>query len=95
MTDDPDDWPALLLYPEDAQSVRTAGRDFARALCGCPGSWFMVALGEQGAILREAVEHIGFDADKAEIAAATFESAARVEWQRIASTAGPETWGTA
>lgn len=95
MTDEHDDWPALLLYPDDAQSVRTAGQDFARALCGCPSPWFLVALGEQRTILREAVERTGFGKRKAKLAASTFEDAARCEWARIASTVQPETIGTA
>src|ERR1700750_2465899 len=64
--------PMVFFAPEDAHTARAAGVEFARPLAGAPPAWFMLALGEQGLIIREAVERYGCSAQTAEEAASAF-----------------------
>lgn len=89
------DCPMVRLDPEDARTAQTAGVDFARNLAGAPPEWFLLALGEQEQIIRTGIERAGYSARNARLAAEAFDVGARGEWQRIASTAQPETWGSA
>ena len=87
--------PMVLLAPEDADTVFTAGVQFARALAGVEGAAFMIALGEQEALIQAAVLEAGYSQEKAHLAGEAFEAGARHEWRRIASTRRPPVWGTA
>ena len=86
---------AALIHPDDADQAFAAGVQFARGLAGAEGGAFMVALGEQVALVRSAITIAGFSPTKAPLAAEAFEVGARVEWKRIASPARPMVWGTA
>lgn len=45
----------IRLDPNNARTAQTAGVEFARNLAGAPSEWFMVALGEQEAIIRAGI----------------------------------------
>ena len=75
--------PRVYLDPADAATARTAGTDFARALAGAPGDWFMLALGEQEEIIRTAIRRSGYGSRRARLAAIEFSAAAVLEWERI------------
>jgi len=90
-----DHWPMLYLAPSASRTAAHAGVSFARSLAGCPSAWFMVALSEQGGVVRDGIRKAGFPKRQARLTASTFEDAARAEWQRIASTTQAEMWGTA
>ena len=83
------------LAPDDVRTAQTAGVEFARSLAGAPSAWFMLALGEQEDLIRSAIRRAGYPDRNARLAANAFDVGARVEWQRIASTVRPETWGMA
>lgn len=83
------------LAPDDVRTAQTAGVEFARSLAGAPSAWFMLALREQEDLIRSAIRQAGYPDRNARLAANAFDVGARVEWQRIASTVRPETWGMA
>ena len=85
----------LLIHPEGADQALVAGVQFARSLAGAEGGVFMVALGEQVALVRSAVATIGFSPTKARLTAEAFEAGAREEWRRIGGAERPAIWGTA
>ena len=85
----------LLIHPDDADQVFVAGVQFARALAGAEPAAFMMALGEQQALIQCAVLEAGFPDRKATAAGEAFEAGARVEWKRIASPERPAVWGSA
>ncbi|MGI4798338.1 MAG: hypothetical protein ACRYG8_30705 [Janthinobacterium lividum] len=87
--------PMVLLVPEDADTAFAAGVQFARALAGAESVAFLVALGEQQALIRTAVLKAGYSNGKARAASEAFEAGAREEWGRIASPERPAVWGTA
>lgn len=60
--------------------MREAGTRFASDLAGTARPGFLLALAEQGERLRRAVLEAGHGAEQAHLAAAHFETAARVEW---------------
>ena len=83
------------IHPDDADQAFVAGVQFARALAGAEGGAFMVALGEQVALVQSAIATVGFSPTKARLAAEAFEAAARVEWRRIGSPERATVWGRA
>lgn len=83
------------LVPEDVETARAAGVQYARALAGAPTATFMLALGEQEQLLRTAVEEAGLGELIARSAAAAFEVGARLEWERIAPMITPKVGGHA
>lgn len=83
------------LAPDDVRTAQTAGVEFARSLAGVPSAWFMLAFREQEDLIRSAIRQAGYPDRNARLAANAFDVGARVEWQRIASTVRPETWGMA
>lgn len=85
----------LMLAPEDTDTAFAAGVQFARALAGSETATFMVALGEQVVLIRDAILEAGYSTLKARLAGEAFEVGARTEWRRIASPERPVTWGTA
>ena len=86
---------AVQIHPDDADQAFVAGVQFARALAGAEGGAFMVALGEQAALVQSAIATVGFSSTKARLAAEAFEAGIQVEWRRIASPERPMMWGTA
>ena len=86
---------AVLIHPEDADQAFAAGVQFARALVGAEPAAFMLALGEQQALIQGAVIAAGYPDRKARAAGEAFGAGARVEWRRIASPERPVVWGTA
>ena len=86
---------AVLIHPNDADQAFAAGVQFARALVGAEPAAFMMALGEQQALVQRAVLEAGFPDRKARAAGEAFEAGARVEWKRIASPERPAVWGNA
>lgn len=86
---------AVLIHPDDADQVFVAGVQFARALAGAEPAAFMLALGEQQALIQGAVLEAGFPNRKAQAAGEAFEAGARVEWRRIGSVGRPTVWGRA
>ena len=60
------------LVPEDIDTAQMAGVRFARALAGASTAMFMLALGEQGDLVRTAVEKAGFSEMTARGTAAAF-----------------------
>ena len=86
---------AVQIHPDDADQALVAGVQFARSLAGAEDGAFMVALGEQVALVQSTIAVVGFSATKARLAAEAFEAGARVEWRRIASPERPVGWGTA
>lgn len=86
---------AVLIHPDDADQALAAGVQFARSLAGAEGGVFMVALGEQVALVQSAISTIGFSPTKARLAAEAFEAGAREEWRRIGGIERPAAWGTA
>lgn len=54
-----------------------------------------MAVDEQGELIRAAIRRAGYPKRQARRTATEFQGAAMGEWQRIASTAQPETWGSA
>ena len=89
------DEPMMHLVVDDARTAQQAGTEFARALAGAGGTDFMLALSEQGDVVRRAIVDAGFSTEQAQLAAEHFEAAARAEWTRIASAATTDAWGTA
>lgn len=87
--------PMVRLDPQDARTAHVAGVDFARTLAGAPPEWFLLALGEQEAIIRNGVRRAGYPDRNARLAAEAFEAGARFEWHRITSAVRAETWGPA
>ena len=85
----------VLIHLDDADQAFVAGGQFARALAGAEPAAFMVALGEQVALVQSAITTVGFSPTKARLAAEAFEAGARVEWKRIASPERPAVCGTA
>ena len=85
----------LLIHPDDEDQALVAGVQFARSLAGAEGGAFMVALGEQVALVQSAIATVEFSPTKARLAAEAFEAGAREEWRRIASPERPAVWGTA
>lgn len=95
MNEQHDSDPMVLLAPDDARTVRAAGVGFARTLAGAPSAAFLMAVDEQGELIRAAIRRAGYPKRQARRTATEFQGAAMGEWQRIASTAQPETWGSA
>ena len=91
----PEDTLAVLIHPDDADQAFVAGVQFARSLAGADGGRFMVALGEQVALVQSAIATAGFFPTKARLAAEAFEAGAREEWRRIGSPVRAAVWGTA
>ena len=89
------DFLAVLIHPDDADQVFVAGVQFARALAGAEPVAFMLALGEQQALIQGAILAAGFPDRKARAASDAFEAGARVEWKRVASPERATTWGNA
>ncbi len=85
----------VLLAPDDAVTAFAAGVQFVRALIGAEPAAFMLALGEQQALIQCAVLEAGFPDRKARAAGEAFEVGARTEWKRIASPERPAVLGTA
>ena len=85
----------LHIDPDDADQAFAAGVQFARALAGADSGGFMVALGEQVALVQSGITTVGFPATVARLAAEAFEAGARVEWKRIGGPVRPAAWGTA
>ena len=81
-----DDDLQVYLTPDDAESAQVAGIQFARALAGAPAAAFMIALGEQEQIVRLVITDAGFSGDVARMAAGSFETGAKLEWQRLSSS---------
>ena len=86
---------AVLIHPDDADQAFVAGVQFARALAGAEPVDFVLALGEQQALIQTAVLEAGFPDGKARAAGEAFEAGARVEWRRIGSPVRPTVWGAA
>lgn len=82
------------LLPDDVESAQVAGVRFAKSLAGAPSPAFMMALGEQEALVRRAVLQAGFGARNARLTARAFEEGAKLEWRRIAPAVQAE-WGRA
>lgn len=76
------------LAVDDARTAQDAGAKFARILAGIGSVDFMVALAEQGDLIRRAITDAGFSAEQARLAAEHFEVAARDEWTRVADASG-------
>ncbi len=91
----PEDTLAVLIHPDDADQAFVAGVQFARALAGAEPAAFMLALGEQQALIQGAVLEAGYPDRKARAVGDAFEAGARVEWKRIGSEERPAVWGTA
>ncbi len=87
--------PMVLLAPEDADTAFVAGVQFARALAGAEPAVFMMALGEQQALIQCAVREAGYPDPKARAAGKAFEAGAKLEWRRIGELAPDIAWGTA
>ncbi|MGI4801343.1 MAG: hypothetical protein ACRYG8_46440 [Janthinobacterium lividum] len=85
----------VMLAPEDADTAFAAGVQFARALAGAENAAFLMALGEQQALIHAAVLEAGYPHGRARAAGEAFEAGAREEWRRIASPERPAVWGTA
>ena len=58
----------LHIDPDDADQAFVAGVQFARALAGVDGGGFMVALGEQAALVQATIATVGFSATVARLA---------------------------
>ena len=86
---------AVLIHPDDADQALVAGVQFARSLAEAEDGAFMVALGEQVALVQSAIASVGFSPTKARLAAEAFKAGAREEWRRITSLERPAVWGTA
>ena len=86
---------AVQIHPDDADQAFVAGVQFARALAGAEPVEFMLALGEQQALIQAAVTDAGYLDRKARAAGEAFEAGARVEWKRIGGAGQPATWGNA
>lgn len=87
--------PMVILSPEDDDTALAAGVQFARSLAGADPAGFMLALGEQEALIRSPIVKAGFSIEKAHLAGEAFEAGARAEWQRITSPERSAMWGTA
>ncbi|MGI4793640.1 MAG: hypothetical protein ACRYG8_06040 [Janthinobacterium lividum] len=85
----------VMFAPEDAGTAFVAGVQLARALAGAVPAAFLMALGEQQALIRSAVLKAGYSDGKARAAGEAFEAGAREEWRRIDSPERPVVWGTA
>ena len=86
---------AVLIHPDDADQAFVAGVQFARALVGAEPAGFMLALGEQQALIQNAVLEAGYPVAKARAAGEAFEAGARVEWRRIGGVGRSAAWGSA
>ena len=73
------DEPMVWLAPDDARTAEAAGVTFARNLAGAPPEWFMLALGEQEAIIRDGIRRAGYPNRQARLAADAFDTGARGE----------------
>lgn len=82
------------LAVDDARTAQDAGATFARALAGASAAVFMVALAEQEDLIRRKIMDAGHSAEQARLAAEHFETAAKVEWERIASASTTPTGET-
>ena len=87
--------PRCTSHPMTCARPRPQGWSSPAASPGPPSAWFMLALGEQEDLIRSAIRQAGYPDRNARLAANAFDVGARVEWQRIASTVRPETWGMA
>ncbi|MGI4799736.1 MAG: hypothetical protein ACRYG8_37985 [Janthinobacterium lividum] len=87
--------PMVILSPEDDDTALAAGVQFARSLAGADPAGFMLALGEQEALIRSAIVKAGFSLEKAHLAGEAFEAGARSEWRRISASGLSTAWGTA
>lgn len=85
----------VILSPGDDDTAFAAGVRFARSLAGAEPAGFMLALGEQEALIRAAIVKAGFSIEKAHLAGEAFEVSARNEWRRISALGQSTTWGTA
>ena len=85
----------IRLAVDDATTAQEAGAKFARDLAGAVSADFMLALGEQGDLVRRAILEAGFSDEQAQLAAGHFEVAAREEWAWLAGAATAGAWGTA
>ena len=72
------------LAVDDARTAQDAGAKFARDLAGAASADFMLALGEQGDLVRRGIMDAGYTDAQAQLAAGHFEVAARAEWRRLA-----------
>ena len=86
------DAPAVLIHPDDVDRAFVAGVQFARALAGAEPVDFVLALGEQQALIQGAVLEAGYPDGKARAAGEAFEAGARVEWRRIGGAGQPAVW---
>lgn len=85
----------VMIHPDDAAQVFVAGVQLARALAGAEPAAFLMALGEQQALIQAAILEAGYADRKARAAGEAFEAGAREEWRRIGGAERPTTWGTA
>ena len=86
---------AVMIHPDDAGQAFAASVQFARSLAGAEGGAFMVAVGEQVALVQSAIATVGFSPTVGPLSAEAFEAGARKEWRRIGSPMRAATWGTA
>ena len=86
---------AVQIHPDDADQAFVASVQFARALAGAENAAFMLALGEQVALVQCAIASVGFSPTKARLAAEAFETGACEEWRRIGGAERAAMWGTA
>ncbi|NPD70111.1 hypothetical protein HN018_24840 (plasmid) [Lichenicola cladoniae] len=87
--------PMVVIAPEVADQAFAAGVQFARALAGAEEVAFVLALGEQVLLIRDAIMDAGYRATKAQLAGEAFGVKSKTEWRRIVSPERPVTWGTA
>ncbi len=85
----------VYLTPDDMESAQVAGVQFARVLAGAPAAAFMIALEEQERMVRSVITEAGFASDVARIAADSFETGAKLEWQRLSASLHLGTHGNA
>lgn len=78
-----DDDLMVRLAVDDARTAQDAGAKFARTLAGAAPADFMLALGEQGDLVRRWITEAGCTDAQAQLAAGRFEAAARAEWRRL------------
>ncbi len=81
----------VMLQPEDDDTAFAAGVQFARALAGAGSAAFMLALGEQEVLVRDAIVQAADPAAQARLACEAFVAGARTEWRRISWPTRPGT----
>ena len=86
---------AVQIHPDDADQAFVAGVQFARALAGAEPAAFLMALGEQQALIQAAILEAGYADRKARAAGEAFEAGARDERRRIGGAERPSAWGAA